>query len=64
MQCVHSQFSFGEGGVNEVCRQAVVCTVLCETSKQTVSLSEHQDGGHSSTGIPEILVTEASIAEI
>jgi hypothetical protein len=27
-------------------------------------LSEHQDGGHPSTGIPVILVTEASTAEI
>jgi hypothetical protein len=36
---------------------------VCETSKQTVNLSVHQDGGHPITGIPEILDTETSIAE-
>jgi hypothetical protein len=41
-----------------------MCVVLCETSKQAVNLSVHQDDGHPSTGIPEILDTEASIAEI
>jgi hypothetical protein len=38
--------------------------VLCETAKQGVNLSVHEDGGSVSTGIPEILETEASIAEI
>jgi hypothetical protein len=41
-----------------------VCTVLCETSEQAVNLSVQQDGGRPSTGIPEMLETEASIAEI
>jgi hypothetical protein len=41
-----------------------VCAVLCETSKQAVNLSVHQDGGRLSTGILEILDTEASIPEI
>jgi hypothetical protein len=40
-----------------------VCTVLCETPKETVNLSVHQDGGHICTGILEILDTEPSIAE-
>jgi hypothetical protein len=38
--------------------------VLCETTKQAVNLSAHQDGGHHRTGIPEKLETEAIIAEI
>jgi hypothetical protein len=33
-----------------------VCAVVCKTSQQ--------DGGRPSTGIPEILYTETSIAEI
>jgi hypothetical protein len=38
--------------------------VLFETRKQAVNLSVHQDGGRPSSGIPEILETEASIAKI
>jgi hypothetical protein len=38
--------------------------VLCESSKQAVRLSVHQDGGRRSTGISEILDMEASVAEI
>jgi hypothetical protein len=30
--------------------QLRVCTVLCETTKQAMNLSVHQDGGHPSTG--------------
>jgi hypothetical protein len=41
-----------------------VCAVLCETPKQAVNFSVHEDGGRPSAGIPEILDTEASIAEI
>jgi hypothetical protein len=41
-----------------------VCAVVCETYKQAVNLSVHQDGGHPSTGNQEILDTEASVAEI
>jgi hypothetical protein len=41
-----------------------LCTVLCETTKQAVNLSVHQDGGRPSAGIPEILEAEASISEI
>jgi hypothetical protein len=41
-----------------------VCAVLYETPKQAVNLSVHQDGGHPSTEILEILDKEASIAEI
>jgi hypothetical protein len=41
-----------------------VCTVLCETSNLVVNVSVHQDGGCPSTGILEILDTEASIAEV
>jgi hypothetical protein len=41
-----------------------MCALLCETSKPGVNLSVHQDGGRPNTGIPEILETEASIAEI
>jgi hypothetical protein len=37
---------------------------LCETTKQAVNLSVHQDGGRPSTKILEILETEASITEI
>jgi hypothetical protein len=38
--------------------------VPCETTKQEVTLSVHQDGGRPRTGIPEILETEAIIAKI
>jgi hypothetical protein len=38
--------------------------VLCETSKEAVIFSVHQDGGRPSNGIQETLYTEASIAEI
>jgi hypothetical protein len=41
-----------------------VCAVLCESSKEAVNLSVHQDGGRPSTGIPEILDTEVSVDEI
>jgi hypothetical protein len=41
-----------------------VCVVLGETSKQAVNLSVHQDGGHPSTGILEILDIEAGTAEM
>jgi hypothetical protein len=37
---------------------------VCETSKQAVNLSVHQDGWRLSIGIPEILDTEAGITEI
>jgi hypothetical protein len=49
--------------VNFADRQRV-CAELCETPKQAANLSVHQDGGLSSTVIPEILATEAGIAEI
>jgi hypothetical protein len=41
-----------------------VCAVLCETTKQAVNLSVHQDGRRPSTGIQEIMETEASTTEI
>jgi hypothetical protein len=41
-----------------------LCAVLCETIKQPTNLRVHQDEGRPSIGIPEILETEASIAEI
>jgi hypothetical protein len=41
-----------------------VCAVLCDTKKQAVYFSVHQDGGRLNTEIPEILDTEARIAEI
>jgi hypothetical protein len=44
--------------------QPQLCGVLCETTKQAANLSEHQDGGHHRTGIPEILETGAIITEI
>jgi hypothetical protein len=44
--------------------QPQVCTALCRTSKQVVNLSVHSDGRSPSTGIPEVLDTEASFAEI
>jgi hypothetical protein len=44
--------------------QPWVCAVLRHTSKQAVNLSVNQDDGRPSTGITEILDTEASIAEI
>jgi hypothetical protein len=31
-----------------------LCSVLCEKIKQAENLSEHQDGGHTNTGITEI----------
>jgi hypothetical protein len=37
---------------------------LVTKTKSTANLSVHQDGGRSSTGIPEILGTETSTAEI
>jgi hypothetical protein len=40
--------------------QLQVCAVLCKAS----NLSVHQVGRRSSTGIPEILDTEASVVEI
>jgi hypothetical protein len=40
-----------------------VCALLCETTK-ALNVIVHQDGGRSSTWIPEILDTEASTAEI
>jgi hypothetical protein len=40
------------------------CSVLCETAKQAVNLSVHQDGGCPRTGIPEILGTGDISAEI
>jgi hypothetical protein len=39
-------------------------SVLCETTKQAVKLSAHQDGSGPRTRILEILETEAIIAEI
>jgi radical SAM superfamily enzyme with C-terminal helix-hairpin-helix motif len=44
--------------------QPLLCAVLCETAKKAVKLSVHQDGGRPRTGIPEILETEAIVAEI
>jgi hypothetical protein len=41
-----------------------LCPVLCETIKEAVNLIVHQDGAFPSTEIPEILGTEAGIAEI
>jgi hypothetical protein len=38
--------------------------VLCEPLKDMVNLGAHQDGGSPSTGILEILETEASNIEI
>jgi hypothetical protein len=43
--------------------QPLLCTVLCETTKQVMNLNVHLDDGRPSTGIPEILETEVSIAE-
>jgi hypothetical protein len=44
--------------------RARLWAVLCEITKQPVNLSVRQDGGHPSTGIPEVLDTKTSIAEI
>jgi hypothetical protein len=45
-------------------RPAAVVRSARETTKQVVNLSVHQDGGCHRPGIPEILETEANIAEI
>jgi hypothetical protein len=37
--------------------------VLFQTRKEAVNLCVHQDGGHPSIGIPEILETETSTAK-
>jgi hypothetical protein len=42
----------------------LLCVVLCETTKQVVNLSVHQDGGRHRIWIPEILETGAINAEI
>jgi hypothetical protein len=60
---VHGQHPFGEGGIGDFAARPWLCAVLCETTKQVVNLSAHQDGRRPSTGIPEILETKASIAE-
>jgi hypothetical protein len=41
-----------------------VCAVLYKTRKQAVNLLVQQDRGRPSTGIPEILDTQASVTEI
>jgi hypothetical protein len=38
-----------------------MCAVMCETTKQAVNLSVHQDGGRPSTGIPEILAQKLTL---
>jgi hypothetical protein len=38
--------------------QLRVCALLCETSKQVINLSVHQDGGCPSARIPETLDRE------
>jgi hypothetical protein len=50
--------------ITEGCRPATIVCSVCETTKQEVNLSVHQDGGRPRIGIPEILETEAIIAEI
>jgi hypothetical protein len=51
--------------VGEVCRPATgVRSAVQNIKKLAVSLNVHQIGGHPNTGIPEILDTEANIAEI
>jgi hypothetical protein len=42
----------------------LLCPELCETTKQAVNLSGHEDGGRASNGIPELLETESGFAEI
>jgi hypothetical protein len=44
MQCVHGQLLFGDDCAGKVCRLAAGVRSVCETSKQAVNLSVHQDG--------------------
>jgi hypothetical protein len=55
------QLPFGESAAEKV---AALVRSACETTKQEVNLSVHQDGGRLRNGISEILETEAIITEI
>jgi hypothetical protein len=54
---------FGESGIGEIFRPGLR-EVLCETTKQGVSPSVHQDGRRPRVGFPEILETKATTADI
>jgi hypothetical protein len=60
MQCVHTNSRLAK--VVSVKFPTLAVGVQCKTSKQAVNLNMHQDGGHTSTRILEILEMKSELS--